>query len=164
MSKQRKPVGPGAIVEFMTEDHVELDRFLAESERRDGSIDEGTFTRFRQGLLRHIAMEEKVLLPFARARRGDSPLPIAAALRRDHGEIAKLLVRSPSRDSLAALGELLGRHNPLEEGPGGLYEACDALCLGDDAAIVVEKLRAQPEVPLAPYYDGPPHRHGVRRA
>jgi hypothetical protein len=148
----------GPIEQFMVADHAALDRLLANSERGDGSVDESTYTRFREGLLRHIAMEEKVLLPFARLRRGDAPLPVAAQLRRDHGEIAKLLVRSPSAGLLASLREILGRHNPLEEGSGGLYAACDALTSGDDTRLLLDRLLAQPSVPLAPYYDGPPHR------
>jgi hypothetical protein len=147
----------GRLERFMVADHAELDRLLAASERADGTIEEPMYTRLRHDLLRHIAMEEKVLLPYARVRRGGEPLPLAFQLRRDHGEIAKLLVRSPTRELLAKLRELLGRHNALEEGPAGLYAACDALA-GAEASSVVERLRAQPRVPLAPYYDGPPHR------
>lgn len=141
----------------MVEDHVELDRLLAASEGPDGSIDEAAFDRFRHDLLRHIAMEEKVLLPDARARRGGSPLEVATTLRADHGRIAKLLVRPPSRAGLEALRGLLGEHHPLEEGPSGLYATCDALA-GDEAERIVARLRAQPRVPLTPYYDGPDHR------
>jgi hypothetical protein len=149
----------GAIEQFMVEDHARLDRLLAASEAPDGTIDEATYTLFRAGLLRHIGMEEKVLLPFARARRFGAPLELAAQLRRDHGEIARLLVGSPTAPRLAELRALLGRHNPLEEGENGLYAECDALA-GPEAGDVVARLRAQPEVPLAPYYDGPPHRLG----
>lgn len=148
---------PGFIESFMTSDHADIDRVLAASERPDGTIDEGNYTRFRHDLLRHIGMEEKVLLPFARAHRGGRPLDVSAQLRRDHGEIARLLVGSPSAVRLSALRQVLGRHNPLEEGPAGLYAQCDALA-GADGERVVAKLRAQPNVPLAPYYDGPPHR------
>lgn len=144
----------GEIEAFMVKDHVRLDRLLAASERADGSIDETTFARFRHDLLRHIGMEEKVLLPDARARRGGEALPLAAELRRDHGAIAKLLVRAPNAERLADLRELLGRHNALEEGPEGLYATCDALA-GADASAVVERCRAQPSVPVAPYYEGP---------
>jgi hypothetical protein len=147
----------GPIERFMVGDHAELDRFLAASERDDGTIDQPTYTQFRHDLLRHIAMEEKVLLPYARARRGGEALPLAFQLRRDHTEIAKLLARPPSIERLATLREILGRHNALEEGPDGLYAACDELA-GRDASSIVERLRAQPHVPLAPYYDGPPHR------
>lgn len=147
----------GPIEQFMVMDHARLDRLLSASERGDGTIDEELYTRFRHDLLRHVAMEEKVLLPYARMRRGGEALPIAFQLRRDHGEIAKLLVRAPIAERLTALRDLLGRHNPLEEGPGGLYAECDALA-GDEAAAIVERLRAQPSVPLAAYYDGPLHR------
>lgn len=146
----------GPIERFMTEDHARLDRLLRASEGAGGSIDEPTYSRFRHDLLRHIGMEEKVLLPFARARRRGAPLEVAPALRRDHGAIANVLVRSPSRASLDGLRELLGAHNALEEGPTGLYATCDAIA-GDEAERVVERLRLQPQVPLAPYYDGPAH-------
>ena len=142
----------GPIQSFMTDDHERLDALLRASERADGSIDEAPYVEFREGLLRHIGMEEKVLLPFCRDRRGE-PLAIAAKLRADHGAIAKLLVRTPTRDVIDELRDLLGRHNPLEEGPGGLYATCDALA-GDEAAAVVAKLRERPQVPLAEYYDG----------
>lgn len=141
----------------MADDHARLDRLLVASERADGSIDEGTYAQFRAGLLRHIGMEEKVLLPYARSKRAGEPLEIATQLRRDHGEIARALVGSPTSSLVGRLRELLGRHNPLEEGATGLYALCDALA-GDDAAALVARLREQPEVPLAPYYDGPPHR------
>jgi len=147
----------GEIERFMVEDHERLDRLLAASERPDGSVDLPTYARFRHDLLRHIGMEEKVLLPFARARRGGSPLDLAAQLRRDHAEIARILVGSPSASRVAALRKILGRHNALEEGNDGLYAICDALAAGEGPSVVA-RLRAQPEVPLAPYYDGPSRR------
>jgi hypothetical protein len=157
-SERKRGEGPtiGPIEAFMTCDHVELDRLLRASEKVDGTIDHETYTRFRGGLLRHIAMEEKVLLPFARVRRGE-PLALAPQLRADHGEIAKLLVRTPTGSIIESLRVLLATHNPIEEGPEGLYARCDALA-GDDGLEVVVKLQAQPAVPLAKYYDGPLHR------
>jgi hypothetical protein len=149
---------PGPIEVFMTEDHVRLDRLLKRALREDGSIDATPYDEFRRGLLRHIAMEEKVLLPFARARNGGEPLAMARTLRTDHGEIAKLLVPTPTSALCQELCEVLARHNGLEEGLHGLYAACDALA-GRDADDVVTCLRAVPEVPVAPHYDGPPHRH-----
>ena len=69
-------------------------------------------------------MEEKVLLPFARERQG-AALEVASQLRRDHSQIAKLLVRPPTPERIALLREILGRHNALEEGSAGLYARCD---------------------------------------
>jgi len=154
----------GAIEAFMTADHARLDNLLRGAECDDGTIDTATYAAFRAGLLRHIAMEEKVLIPFARMKRGGEPLAVAAALRVDHGRIAKLLVPTPDRGGCDALRALLTDHNPLEEGSGGLYATCDALA-GDEAEAlgVVAKLRAQPAVPVAPHYDGPLLHRGQAR-
>ncbi|HTJ80392.1 MAG TPA: hemerythrin domain-containing protein [Polyangiaceae bacterium] len=146
----------GPIEQFMVEDHVRIDRLLDAACVESGIVDADLYVRFRQALLRHIAMEEKVLLRLARDKRGGEPLPIAQKLRADHGQIAKLLVRSPTPALVTELCEVLARHNPLEEGPEGLYSICDVLA-GRDAQAVVEELRAMPAVPLAKYYDGPAH-------
>ncbi|MGH7272670.1 MAG: hemerythrin domain-containing protein [Polyangiaceae bacterium] len=143
----------GPIEELLTADHKRLDALLEKAQGSDGAVDARVYAEFRRGLLRHIAMEEKVLLPYARQKRGGERLPIATTLRKDHGELAALLVPSPTRALCAKLRAVLARHNPLEEGAGGLYAACDGLA-GDEAASVVSRLRAQPEVPTAPYYDG----------
>jgi hypothetical protein len=97
-------------------------------------------------------LEEKILLPGARG----APLPVASAPRKDHGEIAGLLVRSrtPTPELCAQLRALLARHDPLEEGAAGLCAVCDGLA-GAEAEEVVTRLQAQPPVPMAPYYDGP---------
>jgi hypothetical protein len=147
------------IERYLSEDHARLDRLLAASEAASGTIDAATYAEFRHDLLRHIAMEEKVLLRLARAKRGGEALPIATQLRADHGEIAKLLVPSPTPSIVAALRALLARHNALEEGPGGLYAICDQLA-GDDAPEWLAQLRDQPRVPVAPHYDGPIHKAG----
>ena len=146
----------GAIERFMVDDHVRLDGLLAAA-TSVSPIDEISYARFRQGLLRHIAMEEKVLLPYARHKRGGDPLPLAGALRADHASMAKPLVRSPTMPIGDDLLAILARHNAVEEGPAGLYAACDALA-GPESEIVVLLLCDQPKVPVAPYYDGPPHR------
>jgi hypothetical protein len=62
------PHAIGPIELFMTEDHARIDRTLQAASLADGSIDPTTYARFRHDLLRHIAMEEKVLLPYARGR------------------------------------------------------------------------------------------------
>lgn len=144
----------GPIEKFMTADHVQLDELLSRACADEQTIDAEAFAAFRKGILRHIAMEEKVLLPYARARRGGEPLEIARQLRKDHGEIASLLVPTPTHALCDKIRAVLARHNPLEEGKGGLYATVDALA-GDEADTLVQRLRAQPEVPVAPHYDGP---------
>jgi hypothetical protein len=134
----------GPIERFMVEDHVRVDAWL-EVSTRTIAIDEQAYGRFRHDLLRHIGMEEKVLLPYLREKLG-TPWPKAAELCADHGEIARLLVRSPTLATVDELRALLARHNPLEEGPEGLYAACDAVA-GGEAELLVAKLRARPVRP-----------------
>lgn len=153
---QRTEAAIGPIESFMTADHARLDALLRNAQLDDGSIDDRTYTEFRGGLLRHIGMEEKVLLPFARDKRGGVALHIAAQLRDDHSRIVKLLVRSPTPALLDELRRELALHNAIEEGQQGLYATCDALA-GEDGTALVDRLRAQPAVPLAKYYDGPLH-------
>lgn len=144
---------PGPIEQFLSDDHASMDDDLSRVERPDGTIDEALFAVFREKLLRHIGMEEKVLLRAARDVRGE-PLPIAKQLRRDHGTIAALLVPSPTPEGCAKLREVLARHNPLEEGPEGVYAECERI-LGDQVDEVLDRMKAQPKVPVATYYDGP---------
>ena len=145
----------GPIERFMVEEHVRLDCLLNASDS-GGSINGTAYAQFRQGLLQHIAMEEKVLLPVARKRRSGDSLPVAILLRTGHGAIAKLLVGSPTSLIVSSLRELLGRHNLLEEGPGALHATYDELA-GEEARTILAQLRAQPVVPVAKYYDGPLH-------
>ena len=86
--------------------------------------------------------------------------PIEMFLTADHVGIDALLARAdkgdgtPTRAICAELRAVLARHNPLEEGSDGLYATCDALA-GAEAEQVVERLKSQPQVPMAAHYDGP---------
>ena len=124
----------------------------------DALLAAGDFDQFRKLLLRHIGLEEKILLPAAREARGGEPLPIAAQLRRDHSEIAALLVAAPSPESIQALREILARHNPLEEGEAGLYATCERLLGPERTRAVIERMRAMPEVRVAAYRTPAVHR------
>ena len=119
----------------------------------------GDFEAFRGGLLRHIGLEEKILLPALRAAGAD-PAELAKTLRADHGILATLLVPTPTEEIKSAIVTLLDVHDVLEEGAGGLYEQCDAKL---DAAIV-ERMDAVREPPLAPHFDGPRAQDKLRDA
>lgn len=153
----------GPLHEFLVEDHRRLEALLRRAIDDPGAPDAAAYAAFRAGLLRHIAMEEKILLPAARAARGGEPLAIAERLRRDHGAIAALLVPSPTPAIVAALRTVLAAHNPVEEGEGGLYDTCDALA-GADAPALLDRLRAAPAVAVSPHVDGPRILAAARRA
>jgi hypothetical protein len=115
------------ITDFLLEDHRWLEGLLDSAVAQTGSVDQGTYDQFRAGLLRHIGMDEKILLPAAQRLRGGEPLSIAAKLRLDHGAMASLLMPPPSTAVIATIRAVLKVHNTIEEGSGGLYETCDEL-------------------------------------
>ncbi len=152
---------PGAVHDFLTRDHQRLDALLARSDA-DPAIDREAFAAFRAGLLRHIAMEEKVLLPEARRLRGGEPLPVTRQLKADHAALASLLVPPPTHALVATIRALLAEHNPLEEGDGGMYAACEAL-IGSDAERVLAAMAAVPPVRASEHLDEPRiHDHIAR--
>jgi hypothetical protein len=126
-------------------------------------IDPVAYAEFRAGLLKHIGMEEKILLPAAQQARGGEALPIAAKLRLDHGALAALLVPTPTPVIVATIRRILSAHNALEEGPGGVYEVCEQLA-GAEAEALLARLRAAPEVPVHPHVDGERIMDATRRA
>ena len=142
------------ITSFFREDHDRLDALLRRAVATPGAIDREAFAAFRAGILRHIAWEEKILLKAAREASGGEPLPIARRLRIDHGAIALLLAPTPTLEIVQELRSILEPHNQVEEEPGGLYETCEEL-LADRAEEILSRVRAYPDVKLAPHYDGP---------
>lgn len=144
----------GPIEHFMTEDHARLEALLQAAVAPPDAIDLAPYAEFRAGLLKHIGMEEKILLPAAQRLRGGDPLPLAGKLRREHGAIAALLVPTPTAATIAVLRKILAAHNQIEEGRGGLYDSCDRLA-AHEASAIEEQLRAAPEVPVASYNEGP---------
>lgn len=150
------------ITRHLTADHERLERLL-DAATRSEPYDLEAYAEFRRGLLRHIGIEEKLLLPAAQEAAGGAPLPVAARLRLDHGALAALLVPSPTPVVIATLRHVLAQHNPLEEGPDGLYAACDAL-LAPRAAEIVAAMESYPEVPVSPHNDSPRVLPAVERA
>ncbi len=148
---------------MLAEDHALLDGLLQHSLTEAGLINHAAYAEFRAGLLRHISLEEKLLLPAAQRLRGGEPLALAAKLRLDHGALAALLVPTPTPAIVAALRRILAAHNVVEEGPGGVYECCERLA-GAEVEALLAQLRAAPEVPVAPHSDGPEVMDVVRRA
>ncbi len=153
----------GAIYRLLADDHVRLDRLLQRATAAAAHIDMATYGEFRRGLLKHIGMEEEILLPAAQQARGGEPLPFAAKLRLQHGAIAALMVPTPTPGIVQALRTVLAAHNQIEEGPDGLYDICERL-LGAEVGAVLARLRAAPAVPVNPHVDSPLVMDATRRA
>lgn len=157
----RMSTSRGPLHSFLQQDHARLDALLRRAEQAE-ALDFEAYEAFRRGLLRHIAMEEKVLLPEARRLRGGDPLPVAKQLKADHAALAALLVPTPTHEILTTIRRILVEHNPLEEDPGGLYEQCEQLA-GADVSALVERVMHMPEVPVAKHFDGPRAHAGIER-
>ncbi|HXF76643.1 MAG TPA: hemerythrin domain-containing protein [Methylomirabilota bacterium] len=152
----------GKIHRYLADDHRRLEGFLDRIFSDSGMVDQAVYAQFRSGLLKHIAWEEKILLPAARRLRGE-PLPVAAKLRLDHGALTALLVPPPSPRLIAAIRSILKSHNPLEEDPGGMYDQCEELA-GKEADEILRQIEDYPEVKVLPNVDNEFVLEAARRA
>jgi hypothetical protein len=157
---EREATGP--LTRFLAEDHRRLDALFQKAVADPQKIDGAVYDQFRAGLLRHIGMEEKILLPAVQRLRGGTPLSVAAKLRLDHGALAALLMPTPTAAILATIDGILSAHNALEEGVEGLYALCDE-STGQEAEHLLAKLQAAPEVKVMAHNDSPVVMTTVRR-
>jgi hypothetical protein len=137
-------------------------RYLSDDHARlDAALHRGDYEEFREGLLRHIGIEQKILFPIVR------DWPLVERLHLDHGALAALLVLTPTPAVLIAIRAILSNHNPIEEGPGGLYEECDRR-LGPRVDEVLKRIRNYPAVSVAKHVDSQiaidSARNALRRA
>ena len=140
---------PGPLFGFLAGDHARLDGLLRRAMTEASTIDR-RLCRVPGRPAEAYQPGGEILLPAAQRWQGGDPLPMAATLRLDHGALAALLVPTPTPAIIAAIRTVLTAHNPLEEGPGGVYERCERLA-GAEADALLSQLHAAPEVPVAPY-------------
>lgn len=153
----------GMITEYLSGDHERLDQLLHHSLISAGGVDEDSYHQFRQGILRHIGIEEKILIPFLQPYLDDTMKKVLERIKLDHSAIVALLVPTPSKQIVAALAAILTRHNDLEEDHGGFYERADTF----DPPIVreiVERMKKTPEVKSLPNNPNPKVLEATRRA
>lgn len=144
----------GPVATYLASDHARLGDLLNRCLAESGVVDRAPYDEFRVGLLRHIAMEEKILLPLARKLRGGDPLPATDQLKRDHAALAALLVPTPTSSIIDAIQSILLEHNRLEEGLNGIYQTCEQLA-GEEASALAAQLRSAPDGRVAPHHDTP---------
>jgi hypothetical protein len=138
---------------WLETDHAVMGRLLDRAARGPASpFDRDAFEGFRAQLLRHIAIEEKILFAATRRARGGA-LPRAERLRGEHAAITSLLVPTPDCALVGEIHRILGPHDELEEGPGGVYQECEEL-LGDGWRDVLARAQALPAIKVAAHFDG----------
>jgi len=154
---------PGVLYQYLSDDHDRLDSLLQLAVVKPGVINMEAYADFRKGLLRHIAMEEKIVLPAIAQLQGGRQAAIAERLRLDHGALAALLVPPPSASIVATVVSILQVHNALEEQEGGLYQLFEQF-VGPDSDTLIKELTSAPEVPVLPHNERPSIIEATRRA
>jgi hypothetical protein len=153
----------GPLHRFFTDDHRRLEDLLNRAASNPAAIDAAAYDEFRRGLLKHIGLEEKILLPAAQQACGEESFPMAAKLRLDHGALAALTVPPPSSAVIAALRAILADHDRLEESSGGVYDQCERL-IGEGVGDLLARLRRAPDLEAMPPNPDPRVLDAVRRA
>ena len=144
----------GVLYKYLSDDHDRLDALLNRAVAKPGVIDMKSYAEFRKSILRHISMEEKIVLPAIAKWQGGKKAAIAERLRLDHGAIVSLLVPPPTPSIVLTLKHIFVVHNPLEEQEGGLYELFETLA-GPDTERMLGELKAAPAVPVLPHNEKP---------
>ncbi|MFO7563072.1 MAG: hemerythrin domain-containing protein [Enhygromyxa sp.] len=140
--------------DWLSGDHEEIDGLLR-SALGSEPFDLAVFAQFRERLLRHIGIEERLLFPAVK-RAHEGQLPVSAGpLRVDHAALTSLLVPTPDHALAREIAGLLEGHNLLEERAGGVYDECIALLDDASAEAVLRDARQRRPVPTTKYFDGP---------
>lgn len=139
----------GPLARLLADDHDRLDALLARARAPGGAVDMEVYERFRAGLLRHIAIEEKLLFPLLK-RQMSALVPAIELLRAEHSAIARLLCYRPDARLLDDVRGLLAPHNEREEGADGIYAHAERAA-GDTLDALVDDVAAFGDVRPAPY-------------
>ena len=153
----------GPLFDFFTTDHRRLELLLDRATRDSGAFDMEAYAAFRSGLLRHIGMEEKILIPAAQAKLNHGLLPFAERIRLDHGALVALMVPPPSTQVVGAIRAILAVHDALEEQEGGVYDVAERLT-ASETDLLLRQLRSAPDVPVLPHKADPFILEATRRA
>lgn len=153
----------GPLYKFFVEDHRRLEKLLNRATASAPNYDMTAYGQFRSGLLKHIKMEETVIIPAAQKAREGKPLPVADRVRLDHGAIVALMVPPPAPNIVKVLKQILANHNRLEENQGGLYDLCERLS-GQKLDEVMRMVESVTDVPVLPHKMGSGILQVTRRA
>jgi hypothetical protein len=154
---------PGVLFQYLAEDHKRLDSLLHKATAKPDVIDMESYAEFRKGLLRHIAMEEKIVLPAIAHLQGSKQAALAGRLRLDHGALVALLVPPPDTSIVLTIRSILQNHNALEEQEGGLYLFFEQFA-GPDTERLLAQLKTASDVPVLPHNERPEVLQATRRA
>ena len=153
----------GPLYKFFVGDHRRLEKLLNRAAADGPKYDMAVYNEFRVGMLKHIKMEENVIIPAAQKVRDGNPLAVAPKIRLDHGALVALLVSPPSPTIVKAIRGILWDHNRSEESQGGLYDLCERLA-GEEIQNLMKKVECVSDVPVLPHKTGSNILDATRRA
>jgi hypothetical protein len=144
----------GVLYQYLSSDHEKLDDLLERATAKPGIIDMESYGNFRKRLLRHISIEEKIVLPAIARWQSGQKSALADRLHLDHAAIVSLMVPPPTPSIILTLKSVFAVHNPLEENEGGLYDIFETLA-GSGTEKILQELKAAPLVPVLPHNSKP---------
>ena len=153
----------GALYQYLADDHERLDALFQRAVARPGVIDLEPYHAFRKGLLRHISMEEKIVLPAIARWQGGKKAAIVEQLRLDHGALVSLLAPPPTPSIMLTIQSILEVHNKLEEEGDGLYKVLEDLA-GTEMETLFAQFQAAPPVAVLPNNDKPEVLEAAKKA
>lgn len=151
-----------AITDFLAKDHDRLDALFAKACADPSRVVLEPYEAFRRGLLKHVGMEELILIAAARRLRPEA-VTLARRTRLDHAALTSLMIPTPTPGIMAVIRAVLEPHNAMEEAAEGLYAECER-ALGAEAEATLARLKAAPDIPPASHVDGPHVTASIRRA
>ena len=104
-----------------------------------------------------------MLFPAAKRINPEVIKEVIVQYRLEHGAITALMVPPPTLSLIKVMRYILEKHNLAEEEPGGLYDICEALTLGQSQALL-EELLATTEVHVHPPNPAPIAMESAKRA
>jgi hypothetical protein len=135
-----------AFATYLRDEHRALLAALDEALAGPSGFDPARYASFRAQLLRHMAVEERLVVSPLRARQ--VVVPDGYEVRVEHAALAALLAAAPDAALAVELRALLTAHCAREEAPGGLFEVLAGHVIGDDA---VQMAKTFPDVKAATY-------------
>ncbi|MCC7532363.1 MAG: hemerythrin domain-containing protein [Bacteroidia bacterium] len=153
----------GVLYNYFAEDHNRIDSYFQKAIVDIQNIDMESYDKFRNGLLRHISIEEKIALPAIARLQSGKPSDDAARIRLEHGAIGALLVPLPTPVVIANIQNILEKHNELEEQRGGIYDRLEQLA-GDETQELLNQIKNAPYVTPNKYNEKPEVIEAVKRA
>ena len=145
---------PGALFQYLADDHERLELLFQRAIARPGAVEAESYHEFRNGLLRHISIEEKIVLPAIAKWQGGKKAAIAGRLRLDHGALVALLAPPPTPSIMLTIRSILEVHNKLEEQEDGIYTLLDDL-VGPETETMLAQLKTARPVAVLPNNEKP---------